>query len=166
KLYRDAESRAENSQLLSDNMGDIYATVLRQNYFVKFELEAHGRIKEGITPEELSDVYYNNLKKQFGSAVQVPEIFKYEWAYIPHIVNTPFYCYAYNFGELLTLSLYSMYKSDPGKYLPMITKILKAGGSVSPRNLLKSMGIDMESESFWKAGFKIIKRWQKELEEL
>ncbi|MEA3506919.1 MAG: hypothetical protein U9R36_05470, partial [Elusimicrobiota bacterium] len=99
-------------------------------------------------------------------AVEVPDIFKYEWAYIPHIVNSPFYCYTYNFGELLTLSLYSLYRSDPDKYLSKILKIFKAGGSVSPQKILGELSLDMESEKFWQSGFKIIKKWQKELEEI
>ncbi len=166
KLYRKAGSKKEKRILLGEKMGDLYATVLRQNYFVKFELEAHKKIREGITSSTLSDIYYKNLKDEFGHAVSVPNIFKYEWAYIPHIVNSPFYCYAYNFGELLAFSLYSKYKTDPGKYLPKIIKILRDGGSVSPRKVLNSVGIDMESEKFWETGFKIIESWQKEIEEI
>ncbi len=166
RLYAEAKNVNTKKWLLADRMANSYATILRQNYFVKFELEAHNMISKGITSEGLSGIYYNNLKEQFGSAVKIDPIFRYEWAYIPHIVHTPFYCYAYNFGELLSLALYSAYKKHGNKIIRRIEKILSYGGSENPQMILKESGFDITDSSFWQGSFDIIKKWQKELESL
>lgn len=145
-------------EMLWEKMGDMYATILRQTYFTLFEKEAHEKIKNGITEKDLSEMYLNNLKEQFGESVEVPDIFRYEWSYVSHFFSTPFYCYAYSFGQLLTLSLYGEYKKDKG-FLKKIEEILEAGGSQNPEKLLKSKGIDIKDEKFWQKGFDIIKIW-------
>lgn len=149
--------------LLSDKIGDAYATILRQNYFVMFEKEAHRVIPEGIKVEDLSKIYLKNLKEQFGSFVKTNSLFQYEWSYISHIFDSPFYCYAYNFGELLALGLFKKYKENPKIWLPRIEKILEAGGSRNPHELLMENGINIRSKSFWNNSFDIIRGWQNEL---
>jgi oligoendopeptidase F len=152
--------------LLSDKMADAYATILRQNYFVMFEKEAHNIIPDGIKVEDLSKMYLKNLKEQFGNSVKIDPLFAYEWSYISHIFDSPFYCYAYNFGELLALGLYKKYKENPKVWLPRIEKILEAGGSRNPSELLLENGINIRSESFWKNSFDIIREWQYELDRI
>lgn len=152
--------------LLSDKMSDSYATILRQNYFVMFEKEAHRVIPEGIKMEDLSKLYLKNLKDQFGNSVKIDPLFAVEWSYVSHIFDSPFYCYAYNFGELLALGLYSSYKNDPKLWLPRIENILAAGGSRNPQELLLENKIDVRSPSFWNESFDIIRGWQKELDSL
>jgi oligoendopeptidase F len=93
-------------ELLAGAVDDMYATVLRQAFFVLFEQEAHAAILAGASPEQLNELYMANLREQFGDAVEVSDEFRYEWVSIPHIYNTPFYCYAYSFGQLLVLALY------------------------------------------------------------
>jgi oligoendopeptidase F len=139
-------------------MGDMYATILRQTYFTLFEKEAHEAIQKGITEKDLSKMYLNNLKQQFGDAVEVPEMFQYEWSYVSHIFSTPFYCYAYSFGQLLALSLYGKYKKNKS-FLKNIEEILKAGGSKNPEKLLKKQGVNIRDESFWQEGFDIMNKW-------
>jgi oligoendopeptidase F len=164
-LERESDPKIKK-QMLWEKISDSYATILRQNYFVMFENEAHKMVAEGTTAEKLSEVYLNNLKEQFGKSMIVPSIFKYEWLYISHIFETPFYCYAYNFGELLSLSLFSRYKSEGKEFVARIEKILEAGGSKDPTKVLLDVGVDIASSDFWRGGFRIIEGWQKQLESI
>ena len=160
----------EKRALLSEKLAASFATILRQSYFVEFELRAHEAIPRGMTAEQLSDLYFTMLEKQFGSSVDLDKGFRYEWALIPHIVHTPFYCYAYNFGDLLSLALYAEYKKEKqaGRdFVPKIEALLAAGGSCEPQRLLReTAGFDMTDPTFWERGFAIIEGWQKELEGL
>lgn len=166
KMLEVAKDDKTKKSMLSDKMGDSYATIMRQTYFVDFEITAHRRMSEGLTPDDLSAIWLGTLCEQFGDAVEVDKIFGNEWAYIPHIVHTPFYCYAYNFGELLSLALYARYKAEGKKFVPKIEQLLAAGGSKDPDKLLKSVGVDMSDAAFWQGSFEIIKSWQKQLEGL
>ncbi len=166
-LFEKLLSKASKKQkvaMLMDKLGDSYATILRQNYFIKFELLAHKMLMKGCSEKELSDAYLKLLKEQLGTAVNVQDQFRYEWAYIPHIYHSPFYCYAYNFGELLSLALFARYKKLGPLFVPKIEKVLAAGGSQDPVKLLRSVGVDIMSPIFWNEGFTIIKEWLKELE--
>jgi len=159
KMLKQETDKEIKRSLVWSKLGDAYATILRQNYFVLFEIQAFEAIKKGVTGEELSQIYFKNLKEQFGESVEIDENFKYEWAYISHIFETPFYCYAYNFGELLSYCLYSRYLAEGNGFIKVIEKILSSGGAVNPTKLLKDMGIDIESEKFWQSGFQVIKEW-------
>jgi len=154
----------ERKQLLIQKLGEAYATIIRQTYFVVFEQQAHNMLEKGATVEELSDAYYALLKEQFGD-MHIPEEFRYEWAYIPHIYHTPFYCYAYNFGDLLSLALYGAYETDP-EFMTKLETILKAGGSREPIQLLKECGFDITQKTFWENSFKVIEGLIDELESL
>jgi len=164
ELLKNAPNDFARKSMLSEKMDESYATVMRQNYFVKFEIEAHRAIPQGITAKQLSDIYFKTLEEQFGDSLDIDPIFRYEWANIPHIVHTPFYCYAYNFGELLSLSLFSRYKNEGRSFIPKIEKILSYGGSENPQKILNEIGVDINSKEFWQGSFDIIKNWQKKLE--
>lgn len=150
--------------LLAEAVDDAYATVLRQAYFVRFERDAHRLIAEGSTAEQLNQLYLANLKQQFGDAMDVSDDFQHEWITIPHIYHTPFYCYAYSFGQLLSLSLYQRYKNQGDAFKPALLKILAYGGSAKPDHILSEVGIDMADPNFWRGGFKFIKGMIDELE--
>ncbi len=166
KLLARCKSREERKIMLSEKISDAYATIIRQNYFVKFEIDAYKAMEKGVTAEGLSEIYMKGLKEQFGNTVEIDPRFKYEWATIPHIVNSPFYCYSYNFGELLSLALFKKYKEEGQTFVPKIEKILEYGGSKNPTEVLREVGINIESPAFWQDSFEIIKEWQKELENL
>jgi len=166
KILANTKDNETKKQLLSDKLADSYATVIRQNFIVKFEIAAHEAIQRGIEESELSQLWLDNLKEQFGDSVEVDDMFRYEWAYIPHIIHTPFYCYAYNFGELLSMALYAKYKQEGERFVPKIEEILSAGGSEDPKLILEKVGIDMSSADFWQGSFELIKAWQSELEKL
>ena len=150
--------------LLIRQLDDVYATVLRQAYFVRFEREAHRIIGEGGTMDELCRVDLDDLRVQFGRAVAVPDEFRWEWLAIPHIFASPFYCYAYSFGNLLVLALYGLYKVQGDSFVPRYINLLAAGGSRAPESLLKDLGVDINSEAFWQAGFDTIRDMVAELE--
>lgn len=166
KLLQSTTDVEQKRYLLASKIADSYATIIRQNYFVKFEIEAHDLLSKGATESELSQLWLDTLAQQYGDSVEVDKMFRHEWAYIPHIHHTPFYCYAYNFGELLSLSLYGMYKSEGDSFVPKLEKILATGGSEEPAKTLQAVGIDIEDASFWQNSFGIIEKWQQELEAL
>lgn len=153
-------------QLLAEKLFDSYATIMRQNYFTKFEIAAHAASEKDFSIEVLNSLWLNNLAEQFGDSVEVDKMFQYEWAYIPHIFSTPFYCYAYSFGELLSMALYKRYKDEGESFVGKIEQILAAGGSEDPADILGSVGIDMEDPEFWQGSFTIVEEWLKQLEAL
>ncbi len=163
-LMAGERNKAVKQSLLIRQLDDVYATILRQAYFVRFEREAHRIIGEGGTMDDLCRVYLAELRQQFGRAVAVPDEFRWEWLSIPHIFASPFYCYAYSFGNLLVLALYGLYKTQGESFVPRYLSLLAAGGSRAPESLLKDFGVDIRSEAFWQAGFDTIKGMVRELE--
>jgi len=155
-LMANESSKAVKQGLLLAQLDDIYATVLRQTYFVLFEKQAHAMAASGATVKDLADAYLANLRQQFGTAVRVPDEFRWEWLTIPHIFASPFYCYSYSFGNLLVLALYHRYKQHGAAFVPKYLDLLAAGGSKSPAAILSGMGVDMRSEAFWQSGFDTI----------
>jgi len=145
-------------QMIFTKLDDLYASIIRQAGFIEFEKKAHEMIKDGRTTDEISAVYLTDLRKQLGPKVIVDDLFAYEWAYIPHIFHTPFYCYAYAFGNLLTLALYEMYKEKGPAFAERIVEMLSKGGSESPVEITKAIGVDITSELFWQKGFEAIKQ--------
>ena len=150
--------------MLFRQVDDAYATVMRQAYFAVFERQAHELVQQGATVDELSNVYLENLHNQFGDAVDVSDEFRWEWVSIPHIYQTPFYVYAYTFGQLLVLSLYQQYKVEGEKFTPRYLSLLSAGGSKSPEKILSDAGIDMHNASFWQGGMDVIRGLVEQLE--
>jgi len=163
-LMTQERNKTVQQGLLVNQLDDIYATVLRQAYFVRFEKAAHQMVADGATGDQLTKFYFDELKQQFGKSVKVPEEFQWEWLTIPHIFASPFYCYAYSFGNLLVLALYRMYKEQGASFVPKYLDLLTAGGSQSPKDILSKVGVDMTSEAFWQSGFDAIRDMVVQLE--
>ncbi len=163
-LMAQETNKAVKQGLLLAQLDDIYATVVRQAYFVLFEQEAHELIARGATVQDLARSYLHGLRQQFGKALAVPEEFQWEWLSIPHVFASPFYCYAYSFGNLLVLALYRMFKEQGPAFVPQYVGLLAAGGSQSPSAILSEVGVDIRSEEFWQSGFDTIAGMVKELE--
>ncbi|MBI5304437.1 MAG: M3 family oligoendopeptidase [Chloroflexi bacterium] len=166
KLLAHEKNADVRRDILATKLDDTYATVLRQAFFVLFERDAHELIAQGKSVEELNARYLENLHAQFGDAVDVSQEFQWEWVSIPHFYHTPFYVYAYSFGNLLTLALYKQYRKEGDAFKPRYLKLLTYGGSASPAHMLAEAGIDMTSKSFWQGGFDVIAEWMNELEAL
>ena len=145
-------------EMIFTKLDDLYASIIRQAGFIEFEKKAHQLILEGKTTDEIAKVYLQDLKLQLGSRVVVDDIFAYEWTYIPHIFHTPFYCYAYAFGNLLTLALYEMYKEKGAGFSEKIVEMLSLGGGESPIQIAKVVSADITSEQFWQKGFDVIEK--------
>ncbi len=163
-LMSQESDRKVRQGLLLTQLDDIYATVIRQAYFVRFEQTAHRMIAEGATGDQLAATYLGELRQQFGKSVAVPDEFRWEWLTIPHIFASPFYCYAYSFGNLLVLALYRKYQSEGVSFVPKYLDLLATGGSAAPADILGRMGVDMTSETFWQSGFDAIRSMVAQLE--
>ncbi len=166
KLLAAETDEAVRRDLLFRQIDDSYATIMRQAFFALFEKQAHEMIQNNASVDELAAAYLENLKEQFGDAVEVGDEFKWEWVSIPHIYHTPFYVYAYAFGQLLVLALYQQYKAEGEAFKPRYVKILSAGGSEAPARICAEAGIDIRSEAFWQGGFDVLSKLVDELEKL
>lgn len=166
RLLRDTNDVLVKRDILARMMDDAYATVMRQAFFAMFEKTAHEAFNNGATADEVRELYWENLKTQFGDALEIQEDFKWEWVVIQHFYHVPFYVYAYSFGQLLTLALYKRYREQGEAFKPNYFKILAYGGSASPQHILKEAEIDITSAAFWQGGFDVISEFIDQLEGL
>jgi len=166
RLLAGEKDESIRRDMLFRQVDDAYATIMRQAYFALFEKQAHEMVVQNASVDELSAAYQENLKEQFGEAVELSDEFKWEWVSIPHIYHTPFYVYAYAFGQLLVLSLYQQYQAEGDTFKPRYLKILSAGGSQAPAKILSEAGIDIRSEAFWQGGFDVLNGLVTQLEKI
>jgi len=166
RLLAQEDDESVRRDLLFRQVDDSYATIMRQAYFALFERQAHEMVTKNASADELSQAYVENLRRQFGDSVEVSDEFRWEWVSIPHIYHTPFYVYAYAFGQLLVLALYQQYRREGDDFKPRYLKILASGGSQAPVSLLADAGIDVRKESFWQGGFDGISELASQLEQL
>ena len=161
-------SKKERRILLAEQIDNLYATIIRQAYFTLFEIDAHKAIGENnATIDAVAKIYMDNLKEQFGTSITISPDFEWEWAYIPHFYHTPFYTYSYSFGNLLVLSLYRQYKLEgSSSFVPKYFKILSAGGSRKPEELLMEAGIDISRQEIWQQGFDYVQEMIQQLQAL
>ncbi len=166
RMLSEETDPAVRRDILFRQVDDAYATIMRQSFFAMFEKTAHEMIQNNASVDELNAAYMENLKEQFGDAVEVSEEFKWEWVSIPHIYHTPFYVYAYAFGQLLVFSLYQQFKIEGDAFKPRYTKILEMGGAETPEKILQKAGIDFHSAAFWQGGFDVISGLVDQLENM
>lgn len=165
KLLAEEEDESVRRDILFAQVDDNFATVQRQIFFALFEREAHKAIQENALVDDINKIYMKNLETQFGDSLgKLPEEFKWEWVYVSHFYDRPFYVYAYAFGQLLVLSLYQQYKKEGKKFIPRYLEILKAGGSMAPTDVLDKAGIDVRKETFWQGGYDVISGMVDQLE--
>jgi oligoendopeptidase F len=158
------EDDAVRRDLLFSQMDDNYATIMRQAFFALFERQAHEMVQEGASVDDLRSAYTENLRLQFGDAVEISDEFAWEWVSIPHIYHTPFYVYAYAFGQLLVLSLYRKYRQEGESFKAQYLDILRAGGSDSPAGILSKASVDIDRAQFWQGGFDVLQEMLAKLE--
>lgn len=166
KLLAEEKDEDVRRDILFKQMDDAFATILRQIYFAMFEREAHEMIQKNASVDDLCAAYMANLKEQFGDSVELSDEFKWEWVSIPHIYKTPFYVYAYAFGQLLVFSLYQQFKAEGESFKPKYLKILSAGGSQAPAKILGDAGIDIRDPKFWQGGFDVLARMVDQLSKM
>ncbi len=166
RLLDACEEPGARLELLASSIDDIYATVMRQAFFVMFERDAHAAVAAGASIPKLTELYGENLRQQFGDSVDVPASFYQEWMAIPHIYSTPFYCYAYSFGQLLVLALYRRFREQGESFKEGYLKLLAYGGSERPKRILEEVGVDMSNRDFWRGGFVLAAERIDQLEQL
>ncbi len=151
--------------LYAAKIEDIFATLFRQINFTTFERRIHSLDGE-LSVDELSKIWYEEGSKMFKDSVKLSKDYKYWWAYIPHFIHSPFYCYAYSYAQLLVLALYGLYKNDDEGFKDKYIALLSSGGSKAPNELIASFGFDVDSEDFWQVGMKEIEKLVNEFMEL
>jgi len=166
RLLKNESDPAVRRDLLAHAIDDAYATVLRQAFFTLFERDAHQMIVADNSFDEISDYYLSNLAEQFGDSVELSDEFRWEWISIPHFYHTPFYTYAYSFGQLLVLALYQQYHLEGETFIPRYLKILSYGGSQAPALVLQEAGLDITSPAFWQGGFDVLNGMIDNLEQM
>lgn len=164
RLLEETSDVAARRELLAAAIDDVYATVVRQAFFVRFERSAHEAVLGGAKADRLSEIYFELLSEQFGDAIDVAPEFRSEWVMIPHIFSTPFYCYAYSFGQLLVLALYRRYQTEGEAFKPGYFRLLAAGGAAHPQQILSEADVDITDPGFWRGGVTLIEEMVGRLE--
>lgn len=167
-LMKNLEKPEEKLWLAATKIESIFATVFRQIAMNRFENEVHDkrRSKGELSPDEFSNIWVKTQEEMFGNSITLTDDYSIWWSYISHFIHTPGYVYAYAFGELLVLSLYSIYENGEPDFVPRYLKLLAAGGSDTPYVLLESFGIDLHDPNFWHQGLNVIDDMVKGIEEL
>ncbi len=158
----------ERLTLLMQKIEEVFATVFRQTTMYRFEQDIHAtsRQKGELTSEDINALWRRHQTNMFSNSVKLTKNYDVWWSYISHFIHTPFYVYAYAFGELLTLSLFAEYKKrGPGMVEDYLT-FLEAGGSKSPDELVKPFGINLRDRTFWEGGIRLVEAMVREAKEL
>ena len=158
----------KRKEMLANKIEDMLNTVARQIGFHQFECKFHDERKNGeLTPDEISDIWIETQKHAVGPYVKLDDYYRSLWAYIPHFVHTPFYVYAYAFGDCLVNALWTEYQnSNKEKFSELYIDLLKSGGSKSHNELLKPFGLSAYEKNFWHKGVSSITEMIDELETL
>jgi oligoendopeptidase F len=154
--------------LLCEFIEEAFGTVFRQIALTRFEQKLHDlrRSAGELSIEQIGRIWMEVNEAMYGGAVHLTEDYTWWWAYIPHFVHTPFYCYAYGFGELLVLALYELYQEQGEDFAPRYLELLAAGGSEAPGTLLARLGIDVRQPGFWERGLRVLRRLVDEAHQL
>lgn len=156
--------------LIEKKLSSIFATIFLQIQYVLFEKEIHEKILNDnqLTFIDFNKIWRNKQIEMYGNTIKfdLPKNQETGWSMIPHIFKSPFYCYSYAFGNLLSFALFKKYKIQGKKFIPKYINILKSGGSKKPYDLLIENNINIKSKKFYQDGIKIIKEILNEFEEL
>lgn len=167
KMLESASTVEERKVMLAGKVEDMINTVVRQIAFYDFECKLHAARKEGeLTPEDINALWMSVQAESLGEAFDFMEGYETFWAYIPHFVHSPFYVYAYAFGDGLVNALYAVYKDQPEGFQDKYFDMLKAGGSKHHKDLLAPFGLDASDPKFWDKGLSMISDMIDELEKL
>ncbi|MCG5483553.1 MAG: M3 family oligoendopeptidase [Sinorhizobium meliloti] len=161
------KDKRERKAMLAQKVEDMINTVVRQIAFYDFERKVHTARKEGeLTAEDLGRIWLSVQSESLGPAIRLSESYETYWAYIPHFIHSPFYVYAYAFGDCLVNSLYAVYQNAERGFQEKYFEMLKAGGTKHHSELLAPFGLDATDPSFWAQGLSMIEGLIDELEAL
>ena len=165
KMLDGAKDDAQRKVLLAGKVEDMINTVVRQIAFYDFECKLHAARREGeLTPEDINALWMSVQAESLGPAFEFMEGYETFWAYIPHFVHSPFYVYAYAFGDGLVNALYAVYAEGGDGFEEKYFDMLKAGGSKHHKELLAPFGLDASDPAFWNKGLSMISGFIDELE--
>ncbi|MCR4282092.1 MAG: M3 family oligoendopeptidase [Bauldia sp.] len=157
----------QKKAMLAAKVEDMINTVVRQIAFYAFERNLHIERKEGeLTSDRIGELWMSVQGESLGPAIKLGAGYETYWSYIPHFVHSPFYVYAYAFGDCLVNSLYAVYEEAESGFQEKYFEMLKAGGSKHHKELLAPFGLDATDPSFWDKGLGVIERLIEELEEM
>lgn len=169
-LLETIDDKELKKKMISSRLDDIFGTIFRQIAYVNFEKRCHESFQnnEPLTYDDYNEMWLDEMKKLYGESVDInPELIKYNWIYISHIFESPFYCYTYAFGNIISLNIYQNYKDSDNKeeFIKKYHTLLAAGGSDTPENLLNDIfGIKFD-DKFYQTAFKNIEDLIVKLEE-
>lgn len=168
RLRRQPGSPPARLALLCGFIEEAFGTVFRQVALTRFEQRLHAaRREEGeLAAERIGIIWKEVNARLYGDSVMLTDDYGWWWAYVPHFVHSPFYCYAYGFGELLVLALYEIYRERGADFVPQYLELLAAGGSEAPAVLLARMGVDVQDPALWQRGLDALRRLVEEAREL
>ena len=165
-LARETDPRRRKI-MLAAKVEDMLNTVVRQIAFASFEIKVHDERREAeLTPDKLGEIWLEVQRESLGPALSLDDPYRYYWTYIPHFIHTPFYVYAYAFGDCLVNSLYAVYQDAHQGFTEKYLELLKAGGTLRHGDLLAPFGLDAANPFFWSKGLSVIAGFIDELEQL
>src|SRR5439155_13900492 len=144
--------------MLCSKIEDTFATVFRQVVLTRFEQLVHEarREKGELTTEQINELWLKANKPMHKGVVKLSPGYAWWWLYIGHFIHSPFYCYAYSYGELLVLALVQKYRQEGEAFVPKYLDLLASGGSDAPHVLLKKLDVDVNDPAFWGLGLKLL----------
>ncbi|MCR8723753.1 M3 family oligoendopeptidase [Frigidibacter sp. ROC022] len=164
-MLAEAKDQAERKVLLAGKVEDMINTVVRQIAFYDFECKLHAARRAGeLTPDDINNLWMSVQAESLGPAFDFMDGYETFWAYIPHFVHSPFYVYAYAFGDGLVNALYAVYEEGGEDFQAKYFEMLKAGGSMHHKVLLAPFGLDASDPAFWDKGLGMISGMIDELE--
>jgi oligoendopeptidase F len=167
RLLEEDTTPASRLALLAENLEDMIATVFRQVAMNRFEDLVHTerRAQGELSVQRFGELWAESQSEMFGDSVEVTDGYRSWWSYIPHFIGSPGYVYAYAYGQLLALSVYQRYEQAGPELVPRYLELLAAGGSRSPEELGRIVGVDLADPGFWEAGLDLVERRLTEAEE-
>ncbi|HEX4691086.1 MAG TPA: M3 family oligoendopeptidase, partial [Solirubrobacteraceae bacterium] len=160
RLLEQAQTPESRLALLAESIEGSIATVFRQVAMNRFEHLAHTERREAgeLSVDRIGELWADSQEELLGDAVEVTDGYRSWWSYVPHFVSTPGYVYAYAYGQLLALAVYGRYEEEGDAFVPAYLELLGAGGSRSPEELGKIVGVDLADPAFWDKGLALVER--------
>jgi oligoendopeptidase F len=166
-LLAQEQDSTRRKVMIAGKVEDMINTVVRQIAFHCFEARVHNTRRQGeLTPDQLAEIWMDVQRESLGPAIDLPKEYENFWVYIPHFIHSPFYVYAYAFGDCLVNSLYAVYEDQPDGFVEKYFDLLRAGGTKRHKELLAPFGLDATDPAFWKRGLSMISSFIDELEAL
>jgi oligoendopeptidase F len=167
RLLDATTSQSQRKAMLASKVEDMINTVVRQIAFYSFERKLHEERKNGeLTADAISNVWMSVQAESLGPAIRLGPGYETFWTYIPHFIHSPFYVYAYAFGDCLVNSLYGVYERSPEGFQDRYFALLAAGGTKHHSEVLAPFGLDARDPAFWQIGLGLIERMIIELEQM